>query len=57
MIEAEIETMNKELELPENASNPDFIQLYQKKQRELEHKMYEWEILGEALDEIKNEEM
>ena len=54
-LEAEIETMNKQLEIPENAADPAFIQLYQKKQRELEQKVYEWEILSEELGEIKKE--
>jgi hypothetical protein len=27
--------------------------LYQKKQRELEHKMYEWEIMCEELENLK----
>jgi spore coat protein CotH len=44
--------MNKKLELPEFASDSDFIIQYQKKQRELEHKMYEWELLSEVLDDL-----
>ena len=51
--ETELESMNKQLELPEFASDSDFIMLYQKKQRELEHKMYEWEILCEDLENLK----
>ena len=47
--------MNKKLELTEFASDSDFIMLYQKKQRELEQKMYEWEILSEELDTLKTE--
>ena len=53
-LETELESMNKQLELPEFASNSDFILLYQKKKRELEHKMYEWEILAEVLENLKN---
>lgn len=53
-LETELESMNKQLELPEFASDSDFILLYQKKQRELEHKMYEWEILAEVLENLKN---
>jgi len=53
--EKEIAEMDKLLELPENASNNEFIMLYQKKQRELEQKVYEWEILNEELDTIKSE--
>ena len=52
-LETELESMNKQLELPEFASDSDFILLYQKKQRELEHKMYEWEILAEVLENLK----
>ncbi len=48
--EEELAGMNKQLELPEFASDSDFILLYQKKQRELEHKMYEWELLIEELE-------
>ncbi|MBN2765224.1 MAG: ABC-F family ATP-binding cassette domain-containing protein [Paludibacteraceae bacterium] len=53
--ESELSDMNKKLELPEFASDSDFIMLYQKKQRELEQKMYEWEILSENLDTLKAE--
>ena len=53
--ESELETMNKQLELPEYASDSDFIMSYQKKQRELEHKMYEWEILSEEVEKLKAE--
>ncbi|MBP8783184.1 MAG: ABC-F family ATP-binding cassette domain-containing protein [Paludibacter sp.] len=53
--ESELSEMNKKLELPEFASDSDFIMSYQKKQRELEQKMYEWEILSEELDTLKAE--
>ncbi len=53
--EADLEAMNKQLELPEYASDSDFIMSYQKKQRELEHKMYEWEILSEEVENLKAE--
>ncbi|MFZ4583029.1 MAG: ABC-F family ATP-binding cassette domain-containing protein, partial [Paludibacter sp.] len=48
--ENDLKEMNKKLELPEFASDSDFIMQYQKKQRELEHKMYEWELLSEELE-------
>ncbi len=51
--EEELAAMNKQLELPEFASDSDFILLYQKKQRELEHKIYEWELLIEELEGLK----
>ena len=54
-IESELQAMNKALEMPENASNPDFIMGYQKKQRELEQKMYEWELLAEELENLRAE--
>ena len=54
-LETEIANMNKLLELPEKASDNEFIMFYQKKQRELEQKMYEWEILNEELETIKGE--
>ena len=52
-LENGIVEMTKQLELPEKAADVEFIQLYQKKQRELEQKMYEWEILNEQLEELK----
>ena len=51
--EMELEEMNKKLEQPTYASDSEFIKLYQKKQRELEHKMYEWEIMCEELEDLK----
>jgi ATP-binding cassette subfamily F protein 3 len=51
--EHELQEMNKKLELPEFASDSDFIMQYQKKQRELEHKMYEWELLSEELEDLR----
>lgn len=44
-----------QLQEPEKASDPDFIQQYQKIKRELEQKMYEWEILCEELEALKQE--
>ena len=52
-LETEIANMNKMLELPEKASDNEFIILYQKKQRELEQKIYEWEILSEEFENLK----
>jgi len=51
--ESEIEKMQQELNNPEKASDPEFIMSLQKKQRELEQRMYEWEILSENLEELK----
>ena len=50
--ETEISDMQKQLENPEKASDAGFIMLLQKKQRELEQKMYEWEILSEELADL-----
>lgn len=52
-LENEITDMQNQLEMPEKASDPEFIMLLQRKQRELEQKMYEWEILSEELDELQ----
>ncbi|MFZ4724552.1 MAG: ABC-F family ATP-binding cassette domain-containing protein [Paludibacter sp.] len=52
--EAEISEMDKQLEIPQNASDNDYIQLYQRKKRELEQKVYEWELLSEELEELIN---
>ncbi|ADQ78983.1 ABC transporter related protein [Paludibacter propionicigenes WB4] len=54
-LEDEIAAMVKQLELPEYASDNDYIMLYQKKQREMEQKVYEWEILSEEADNLKAE--
>lgn len=54
-LENEIEQMQQELNDPSKASDHEFILLYQKKQRELEQKIYEWEILSEKLEELKVE--
>jgi len=55
-LEAEISEMDKQLESPEKASDNEFIQFYQKKERELEQKIYEWEISCEKLESVKIEE-
>ncbi len=52
LLETEIADMQNQLNNPEKASDADFIMLMQKKQRELEQKMYEWEILSEELEEL-----
>jgi len=54
-LEDELANMVKQLELPEYASDNDYIMLYQKKQREMEQKVYEWEILSEEADNLKAE--
>jgi ATP-binding cassette subfamily F protein 3 len=51
-MEVELKNMSCQMEKPEIASDSDFIQLYQKKQRELEQKEYEWELLSEELEKL-----
>jgi ATP-binding cassette subfamily F protein 3 len=55
-LEIEISDMDKLLQLPEKASDNDYIILYQKKQREMEQKVYEWEIFSEELERLKSEQ-
>jgi len=54
-LEGEIVEFEKLLEIPQNASDNNFIMLYQKKQRELEQTIYEWEILNEDVETLKAE--
>jgi len=51
-IEAELADMDKQLEKPEKASDTEYILLYQRKKRELEQKVYEWELLSEELEQL-----
>ena len=51
-LETEISEMQRLLENPEKASDAEFIMLLQKKERELEQKMYEWELLSEEFEEL-----
>ena len=53
--EDEIAEMDRQLEKPEKASDNEYIQLYQRKKRELEQKVYEWELLSEELEELTSE--
>lgn len=52
-LETEIANIEKELEIPANAADGELFKKYEKKKRELEQKMYEWEVLGEELEETK----
>mgnify|MGYP000877102424 CR=1 FL=1 len=52
-LESDIKDMDNELQQPEKAADNEYIMSYQKKQRELEQKVYEWEILSEELEELK----
>jgi hypothetical protein len=47
--------MQAELQHPEKASDSDFILKMHQKQRALDQKMYEWEILTETLENLKTE--
>ncbi len=53
-LEDEIQNMEEQLQIPEKASDSEFVMSLQRKQRELEQKLYEWEILAEELEELKN---
>ncbi|MGC3979390.1 MAG: ABC-F family ATP-binding cassette domain-containing protein [Paludibacteraceae bacterium] len=55
VLETEIAAMQNQLNNPEKASDADFIMLLQKRQRELEQKMYEWEILSEELESLNKQ--
>jgi ATP-binding cassette subfamily F protein 3 len=52
-LEAEIAKIEKELEDPANAASGELFKTYEKKKRELEQKMYEWEVLGEEAEKLK----
>lgn len=52
LLETEVSDMQNQLNNAEKASDADFIMLLQKKQRELEQKMYEWEILNQELEDL-----
>jgi ATP-binding cassette subfamily F protein 3 len=53
--EEELQNMTKEMENPVVASDANYIQQYQRKQRELEQKVYEWELLSEELEELNSQ--
>jgi ATP-binding cassette, subfamily F, member 3 len=52
-LETEIAKIEKLLELQINASDTKFILSYQNKQRDLEKKVYEWELLSEELSALQ----
>ena len=54
-LETEISAMEAALQDPEKASDPEFLKQYKNKQRELEQKMYEWELLSEESEELSLE--
>lgn len=56
-LENEIAEMDIQLQSSEKASDNDYIMLYQRKQREMEQKVYEWELLSEECEELKRENM
>ncbi len=53
-LEAELALLEVKLQEPEKANDSNLFQAYGKKKRELEQKMYEWEILGEELEGFQN---
>lgn len=56
LLETEIGAMENQLQDPVYASDPAFIMNLQSQQRELEHKLYEWELLSEQLESLKQTE-
>jgi len=56
LLETEIGVMENQLQDPVYASDPTFIMNLQSQQRELEHKLYEWELLSEQLESLKQTE-
>ncbi|MCE1156380.1 MAG: ABC-F family ATP-binding cassette domain-containing protein [Bacteroidales bacterium] len=56
LLETEIGVMENQLQDPVYASDPAFIMNLQSQQRELEHKLYEWELLSEQLESLKQTE-
>jgi ATP-binding cassette subfamily F protein 3 len=56
-IEAEIAALNEDLNKPENASAPDFILKYQEKQREFERRFYEWELMSEKVEQLRDKKI
>ena len=54
-LESDIKNMELLLQNPEKASDSEFIMKLQKKQRELEQKLYEWEILSDVLEKLKED--
>jgi len=52
-LENEIKLMENQMQQPEIASDADFVMKLQRLQRELEQKMYEWEILSEEFERLK----
>jgi len=54
-LETEIAQLETELHDPAKAADGTLFKIYEKKKRELEQKMYEWEVLGEELEELKQQ--
>ena len=48
--------MESKLQEAVYASDPEFIMRLQALQRELERKLYEWELLSEQVDSLKQSE-
>lgn len=55
-LEKEIAGMETNLQQPEYASDSSYIMRLQTLQREMERKLYEWELLSEQLEILKNNE-
>lgn len=55
IMENELNALSDKLQLPEFASDSAFIIQFQKFERELSQKMYEWELLSEKLESLKQQ--
>ncbi len=52
-LEAQLAEIEKEFENPDRATDESLFREHKKKKKELEEKMYEWEILSEELENIQ----
>ncbi len=53
-LETELANIETDLQNPEKATDTSLFDLYEKKKRELEQKMYEWELLSEEVQKFKD---
>ncbi|MBR1631204.1 MAG: hypothetical protein IJ680_05040, partial [Paludibacteraceae bacterium] len=54
-LEAQISLMEQQLAEPEHAADADLFQQYGIRKHEVEQKMYEWELLGEQLEQLRTQ--
>lgn len=56
LLETQLREMEAKLQDAAFASDPEFIMKFQAVQRDLEHKLYEWELLSEQVETLKQSE-